>query len=161
MLAACDDESARPQAAKASVATASSGLARETGFAFFTPAVGNRPNRKLNLRLRLPAKKNILLYADTERSADPLYFGRVNVPDAFVAVGIRGKKYAVVSALEFGRVKKTSDFDVVLPLERFMQRAREVWPQRKAGPAEVIYLLAKELGQKRFTVPADFAAGVY
>jgi Xaa-Pro aminopeptidase len=57
-----------------------------------------------------------LLYADTERSPDALYFGRVGVPDAFVAFGLRGKKYAVVSALEFGRVQKTSAFDVVLPL---------------------------------------------
>ncbi|HVS51113.1 MAG TPA: M24 family metallopeptidase [Opitutaceae bacterium] len=102
-----------------------------------------------------------LLYADSERSADALYFGRVGIPDPFVAFGARGKKYAVVSALEFSRVRKTSDFDVVLPLERYLQRAREIWPQRKPGGAEVIYLAAKELGQTRFTVPVDFPAGVY
>ncbi len=86
----------------------------------------------------MPGKKDPppLLYADTERSADALYFGRVSVPDAFVAFGLRGKKFAIVSALEFGRVKKTSDFDVVLPLERYLQKARAVWPQRPAGPAE-------------------------
>lgn len=102
-----------------------------------------------------------LLYADTERSPDALYFGRVGVPDAFVAFGLRSKKYAVVSALEFGRVKKTSAFDVVLPLETYTQRARELWPQRRPGPAEVIFLLAKEFKQTRFTVPEDFPAGVY
>lgn len=102
-----------------------------------------------------------LLYADTERSPDALYFGRVGVPDAFVAFGLRGKKYAVVSALEFGRVKKNSAFDVVLPLETYTQRARELWPQRRPGAAEVIYLLAKEFKQTRFTVPEDFPAGVY
>ena len=102
-----------------------------------------------------------LLYGDTERFADPLYFGQVSVPDAFVACGIRGKKIAVVSALEFGRVKKTSAFDLVLPLEPFMKRARELWPQRKCGAAEVIYLLAKDRGQTRFTVGEDFPAGVY
>ena len=102
-----------------------------------------------------------LLYADTERSADALYFGRVAVPDAFVAFGHRGKKYAVVSALEFGRVQKTSDFDVVLPLERYAQLARRKWPRRRPGPAEVIALLAKEYKQPRFTVPADFPAGLY
>ncbi len=110
----------------------------------------------------MPAKTvSPLLYADTERSADALYFGRVSVPDAFVAFGLRGKKHAVVSALEFARVKKTSDFDVVLPLERYLQRARELWPQRKPGAAEVICLIAKDFGQKRFTVPEDFPAGVY
>ncbi len=102
-----------------------------------------------------------LLYADTERSPDALYFGKVDVPDAFVAFGLRGKKHAVVSALEFGRVKKTSDFDVVLPLEPYLKRARELWPQRPPGPAGVIYLVAKDLKQTRFTVPGDFPAGVY
>ena len=102
-----------------------------------------------------------LLYAATDHSSDVLYFGRVNVPDAFVAFGLRGKKYAVVSALEFGRVQKTSAFDVVLPLESYLQRARELWPQRKPGPAEVIYLLAKDYQQHRFVVPEDFPAGVY
>ncbi len=102
-----------------------------------------------------------LLYADTERSADALYFGRVAVPDPFVAFGLRGKKYAVVGALEFGRVRRTSQFDVVLPLEKYLQRARELWPQRKPGAAEVIFLLAKDFKQSRFTVPDDFPAGVF
>ena len=102
-----------------------------------------------------------LLYADTERSPDALYFGRVGIPDAFVAFGLRGKKYAVVSALEFGRVQKISAFDVVLPLEAYTQRARELWPQRRPGAAEVICLLAKDFKQTRFTVPEDFPAGVY
>ena len=102
-----------------------------------------------------------LLYADTERSADALYFGRVDVPDPFIAFGLRGRKYAVVSSLEFGRVRKESDFDTVLPLEKWIARARARWPRRKAGPAEVIRLLAGELKQTRFTVGEDFPAGTY
>jgi Xaa-Pro aminopeptidase len=102
-----------------------------------------------------------LLYADTERSADALYFGRVGVPDPFIAFAAHGKKYAVVSALEFGRVKRRSAFDRVLALEPYLAKAREVWPQRKPGAAEVIFLLATELKQKSFTVPEDFPAGVY
>lgn len=102
-----------------------------------------------------------LLYADTERSSDALYFGRVPVPDPFVAFGRKGKKYAVVGALEFGRVRKNSDFDVVLPLERYLKRARNTWPRRRPGAAEVIFLLAREFRQTRFTVPEDFPAGVY
>lgn len=102
-----------------------------------------------------------LLYADTTRSPDALYFGRVEVPDPFIAFGLRGKKYAVVGALEFGRVKKTSAFDVVLPLEAYLKRARDLWPERKPGAAEFIYLLAKDFSQTRFTVPEDFPAGIY
>lgn len=102
-----------------------------------------------------------LLYADSERNADPLYFGRVSVPDPFIAFGCRGKKYAVVNALEFGRVKKTSGFDVVLPLEQYLQKARALWPKRRTGAAEIIAAVAKELKQSSFTVPDDFPAGLY
>ncbi|HVU34949.1 MAG TPA: Xaa-Pro peptidase family protein [Opitutaceae bacterium] len=102
-----------------------------------------------------------LLYADSERNADPLYFGRVSVPDAFIAFGCRGKKYAVVSALEFGRVKRTSEFDVVLPLEAYLRKAGERSPKSRPGPAEVIAEVARELKQQRFTVPQDFPAGLY
>ena len=109
----------------------------------------------------LPTVPPPLLYADTERSADALYFGRVSVPDPFVALSAHGKKYAVVSALEFGRVKRDSAFDRVLPLEAYLAKARETWPQRKPGAAEVIFLLASELRQLSFTVPEEFPAGVY
>jgi Xaa-Pro aminopeptidase len=102
-----------------------------------------------------------LLYADSAHSADVLYFGRVGVPDPFISFRLGRKKHAVVNALEFGRVRKTSDFDVVLPLEPYQKRARALWPQRKVGPAEVIYLLARDFRQTRFTVPSDFPAGVY
>jgi Xaa-Pro aminopeptidase len=73
---------------------------------------------------------------------------------------VRGRKYAVLSALEFGRGKKESGFDVILPLETYLQRARQRWPKRKTGMAEVIALVAAELKQKRFTVPEDFPAGL-
>ena len=134
----------------------------ETRFAFFNPPLANA---------RLPATQPLssvpgkiappLLFADTNHSADALYFGRVEVPDPFVAFESRGKKFAVVGALEFGRVKRTSDFDVVLPLENYLQRARALWAQRKPGPAEVIFLAVKDQKQTRFTVPEDFPAAVY
>lgn len=138
-------------------------MERNSGFAFFTVPVANARSVLTQLLSFVPGK-NVpppLLYADTERSADALYFGGVSVPDAFVAFGLRGRKFAIVSALEFARVKKTSDFDVVLPLEHYVQRARELWPQRKIGAAEVIFLAAKDRGQTRFTVPEDFPAAVY
>jgi Xaa-Pro aminopeptidase len=102
-----------------------------------------------------------LLYADSERNADPLYFGQVSVPDAFIAFGCRGRKYAVLNALEYGRVKRKSGFDVVLPLEPYLQKARERWPATRPGPAEVIAVVAAELKQTEFTVPDDFPAGLY
>jgi Xaa-Pro aminopeptidase len=100
---------------------------------------------------------SLLLYADSERNADPLYFGRVGIPDPFIACKVGSKKYAVVSALEFGRVKRTSAFDKVLPLEAFLGRSGK----KRPGPAEVIQLLARDLGVTAFTVPDDFPAALF
>jgi Xaa-Pro aminopeptidase len=102
-----------------------------------------------------------LLYADTERFSDALYFSRVSMPDAFIAFAAGGKKHAVVSALEFGRVRKQSAFDEVLPLEKWMDLARKRWPRRTVGPAEVIALLSAEYQQEGFTIPEDFPARLY
>jgi Xaa-Pro aminopeptidase len=105
--------------------------------------------------------RDILLYSDTDRSADMLYFGSVGAPDPFIAVGIKGRRIAVVSALEFGRVKKTSNFDEVLSLEEWQARARKVWPGQRPGAARVIALLARERRAGVLTIPGDFAAGLY
>src|ERR1700712_3184704 len=105
-------------------------------------------------------KPAVLLYADSSQNADQLYFGRVDVPDAFVSFGIGKKKYAVLNALEFGRVKKNSAFDVVLPLEPYLQKAKQRFPDRRVTTAEVIFLLGEDFRQKEFLVAEDFPAGL-
>src|SRR5579863_4738399 len=107
------------------------------------------------------SSRNVLLYADSERNADPLYLGGVGVPDPFIALRVRGRTVAVVSALEFGRVRRDSTFDSVLSLEACHERAKRIWPRRRPGPGLVIALLAKELKAGEFTVPEDFGAGLY
>lgn len=102
-----------------------------------------------------------LLYASTSVSADALYFGGVSMHDPFIAFGHRGKRVAVVSALEYSRVRRTSRFHRVLSLEDCLARARKAFPRRRSGPAPVIALLARELGQRHFTVPGDFPARLY
>jgi Xaa-Pro aminopeptidase len=102
----------------------------------------------------------LLLYADSAHNADALYFGRVHVPDPFIAIGHNKKKIAVINALEFGRVKKESAFDTVLPLEKYLSAAREKAPGQKVGAAEVIALVGRELGIKTFVIPDDFPAGL-
>ena len=101
-----------------------------------------------------------LLYADTHASADMLYFGRVEVHDPFIALGVRGKKVTVQSALEFGRVKKTSAFDVVLPREKWLNRAQDLYGP-KAGVAELIATVAGHYRLRHFRVPDDFPASLY
>ncbi len=101
-----------------------------------------------------------LLYADSTANPDQRYFGRIPVPDPFISFRAGRRKVCVVSALEFGRVKRGSAFEVVLPLEAWHQRARQRWPDRRIGPAEVILLLAERYRIPEFTVPDDFPAGV-
>lgn len=101
-----------------------------------------------------------LLYADTASSADMLYFGRVEVHDPFIAFGVGRKRVTLQSALEFGRVKKTGGFDVVLPLEDWQARARQHFGPKAAVP-EVIASVARHYGLRRFRVPANFPAALY
>jgi Xaa-Pro aminopeptidase len=101
-----------------------------------------------------------LLYADTQRSADMLYFGRVEVHDPFIAFGAGRRKITAQRALEFGRVKRTSDFDAVLPHEEWLARAQKRHGA-KAGVAETIVELARAHGLRRFRVADDFPANLY
>ena len=102
----------------------------------------------------------ILLYADSAQNADQLYFGRVNVPDAFISFGLGRKKYAVVSALEFGRVKRDSAFDVVLHLEAYATEAKKRFRAPRTTPAEIIAVIASEFKQKTFVIAEYFPAGI-
>ncbi|MDF9832818.1 Xaa-Pro aminopeptidase [Ereboglobus sp. PH5-5] len=103
-----------------------------------------------------------LLYAASANNPDQLYFGRVSVPDPFIAFSIAGKKYAIVNALEYARVKRDSAFDVVLPLEIYAEKAMERFGKfGRLSPAETIAVIAAEFGQKSFLVPEDFPASLY
>ena len=100
-----------------------------------------------------------LLYADSERDANQLYFTGISVPDAFLAFGVGRKKYGVFNALEFARARKESALDVVLSLEEWRERAAKRFPAaEKIGIAEIVATLAREFGLKRFVVPEDFPA---
>lgn len=101
-----------------------------------------------------------LLYADTHTSADMLYFGRVEVHDPFIAIGVGGRKITVQSALELGRVRKDSAFDTILSREIWLERARELYGP-KAGVAEIIATLAHRYRLRHFRVPDDFPAALY
>jgi Xaa-Pro aminopeptidase len=90
-----------------------------------------------------------------------LYFGGVEMHDPFHAFSVKGRKFAIVSALEFGRVKRTSDFDSVLSLEACMDKARRLWPRHKAGAARGLAAAVRELGAGPFTVPDDFPTGLF
>ncbi|HYC72352.1 MAG TPA: Xaa-Pro peptidase family protein [Opitutaceae bacterium] len=102
-----------------------------------------------------------LLYADTHANPDLRWFGRVEVHDPFLAFGTPGgRKITLQSALEYGRVRRTSAFDVVLPLEPWRDRAREQFG-KKAGLAEVIATVVRAHRVRAFRVPDNFPAALY
>jgi Xaa-Pro aminopeptidase len=101
-----------------------------------------------------------LLYADTQTSADMLYYGGVEVHDPFLAFGTGGRKYTVQSSLEFGRVKRTGDFDVILSREEWFDRARKEYGP-KAGVAEMIATVTRAHRQRSFRIADDFPAALF
>jgi Xaa-Pro aminopeptidase len=101
-----------------------------------------------------------LLYAASEGSADQLYFGRFDAPDAYISLGPRGQRVAVMNALEYGRALKESEYDTVLRLEEWLQKAREAFHRQDVGIAHVIKMLAREYEVQKFIVPQEFPAGL-
>jgi Xaa-Pro aminopeptidase len=109
----------------------------------------------------MPTEPALLFYADTHSSRDLLYFGRFECHDPFLALRHRGKKIAVLNALEFGRGLKESGFDEILPLEPLQAEARKHLPaDARPGPADIVALLAQKRRITRLLVPSDFPAGV-
>src|SRR5690606_21395440 len=67
----------------------------------------------------------VLLYADSESSADLLYFGRFFVPDAMIALGVNDRKIGVLNSLEYSRGLKESAFDEIIPYEELYAQAKQ------------------------------------
>lgn len=112
------------------------------------------------MKVKSAKNRSILIYAESESNADQLYFGEVFVPDPFISFSRKSEKYAVVSALEYTRVREESDFDEVLALEEWMGRARKQFRREQCGVAEIIRLLAKEFEISSFYIAEDFPAGL-
>ncbi len=101
----------------------------------------------------------VLLYADSETDADMLYFGKVFVPDPFIAFSCKGKRIAVVSQLEFSRVRKEGSFDEVLSMEETIFTARKNARKPLSYPASSIAFLGRKYKIKSFTVSNNFPCG--
>lgn len=116
-----------------------------------------RSKEKSSSKGNLPA---LLFFDSTDRSADLYYFGRFQAPDPFVAYrSPKGKKVAVLSALEYSRGLKEGEFDRIVSLEE----VKEAVTKRLSGPtgyAEVIAEIAHLEKVDTFTVPDTFPLGL-
>jgi len=107
----------------------------------------------------MPAATSLLFYADTHASRDLLYFGRFECHDPFIAFAHRGKKIAILNALEFGRGLKESAFDEILSLEALHAEVTAARPRLPTPGSSIPALLAHLAAKRRipaFTVPGDF-----
>ncbi len=103
----------------------------------------------------------LLFYSDTHASRDLLYLGRFECHDPFIAFTYRGKKTAVLNALEYGRGLKESAFDEILALEPLVAELRKLDPSApRPAAAEIVALLAARKRIPAFTVPDEFPAGL-
>lgn len=96
----------------------------------------------------------VLMYAASESDVDVLYFGGVFVPDPFISFSCKGKRFAVVSQLEFARIVKVGGYDEVLSLEEVASSAKS--PQ----PALQIAWVAKKFQISTFKVAEKFPCGL-
>ncbi len=121
----------------------------------------SRHTRPLNNCKIMKKRKieDVLLYADSEKNADMLYFGGILVPDPYIAFSQGKRRLAVVNQLEFTRVRRESRFDEVLSLEEVLREAREAYGADTGHPASTIAFLARKFGILRFRVGADFPLG--
>lgn len=103
------------------------------------------------------------LYASSDQSADALYLAGVFVPDAYLSVLSGRRSIAVVSRLEYGRVKALSRYDEVLELDAAKEAAAHALDRDTAsvGPAELIAFFAKRESAGTVVVPEAFPAGIY
>ena len=103
-------------------------------------------------------KQGILLYAASEHDADMLYFAQIMVPDAFWAIGFEGKKYALLNPLEYSRVLKSGQFDVVWNTEVVYAEIKE---KCGSSPQPICCcIFKKKIGIDHFVISDNFPAAI-
>ena len=95
-------------------------------------------------------KRESLLYASSDFSADMLYFAKAFVPDAFFAFTFKGKKCALVHPLEIGRLRAEADFDECFDASEI---SKKYFTRTDADTAAALF---RYLGVSCFKVSADF-----
>ncbi|MFO8027783.1 MAG: M24 family metallopeptidase [Opitutales bacterium] len=103
------------------------------------------------------------LYASSESCADVFYLGGVFMPDPYLSIVTDKKAYAVVSRLEYTRVKAASKYDEVMLLETMKRKASEVLGlgEDKIGPGELMCYFAQRFAVKKIVLPENFPAAYY
>lgn len=100
-----------------------------------------------------------LIVADSEHDANMLYATGIFVPDPFIFLEARGRKYVVVSDLEIDRAKKQANMHRVVSFSSYQNRLK------RAGIKEprfrdVLNAVLKDLRVRAVEVPSSFPIGL-
>lgn len=108
-------------------------------------------------------KKAKLIYDCPERNSDLFYATRFLAPDSVLYLEISGKKFLLLSDLEYGRGKKTAQVDSVFPYKKWAGKTvadtiANFCRSKKVGhlevPANTAFSLVDQLRKKGFKVEA-------
>ena len=100
------------------------------------------------------SKSNLLIIDSSERNADLYYATRFIAPDPFVFIEAHGKKYILVSDLEFARAKKEFS-GTAISLSQLFQKQKS-HGQKIVSLAGIVAAFLKKLKIKQLSVPSDF-----
>src|SRR4051812_31458172 len=99
--------------------------------------------------------ENLLIVADSDRDANMLFAVGMFVPDPFIYLRLRGRRYIVMSDLEIDRARKQAPHCRVLPLSRYQDKLRKAGVKHP-GFAHVIRAILREKRITRLVVPNNF-----
>jgi len=103
----------------------------------------------------MKSTENLLMVADSEHDANMLYAVGMFVPDPFIYLQLRGKKFAVMSDLEIDRARKSARGCRILSLTSIQEKLKAAG-SRQSGVAEVIRHILKDHGVASVLVPELF-----
>jgi len=103
--------------------------------------------------------ETLLLVADSDHNANMLYAVGMFVPDPFIFLCHRGRKYVVMSDLEIDRARKQAAGCTILALGSYQKKLRRAGV-KNPGVAEVLPFVLREKRIRSVTVPFDFPHGL-
>ncbi len=101
-----------------------------------------------------------VLYADSEKNADMLYASGVFVPDPFLFVQFRRKKYILISPMEYSRVNKEARVDHVYSYGEFLQAGNRKGSGSGPGMGDICQAFFRQINVGRIEVPHAFPLGL-
>ena len=105
-------------------------------------------------------RKAILLYAASDNCSDMLYFSKIFVPDPFWAISYNGKKYAMVSPLEYSRVVRAGVFDQVWCSQDILELIKKKDSSAMITSTSIVLFFQKTLGIDHLVLSDQFPAGI-